>query len=328
MRRREFIALICETAVVWPLSAFGQEATKRPLIAWLSPGTKEASMGNSVKPFLQGMRDFGYAEGRNFEMVYRFSEGYQNRLLALTDEVIRLKPDVIVAPGLAAAVVAHKVTTTIPIVCPTLADGVQLGLIASEARPGGNVTGIEPYVAGLPAKQMEFARELVPGALKVGLLTNLNDPKAPPQQNELEAAGKALKISVVSADADQPDDLDGALQTLADARVNVVIVLQTSMLWSEARQIASLALAKKLPTVYGYREHVLAGGLLSYGVDLRWCDRRAAYFVDKILHGSVPADLPVEFPTRLWLSINLQTAKALGMTVSASLLATADEVIE
>lgn len=274
------------------------------------------------------MRDFGYTEGRNFQILYRFSEGYQDRLAALTEEVVGLKPDVIVAPGLAAAVVARKLTSTIPIVCPTLADGAQLGLIASEARPGGNVTGIEPYVAGLPAKQMEFARELVPNASKIGLLTNLNDPKAPPQAKELQAAGKALKIGVVTADANRPDNLAGALQTLADARPDVVIVLQTSMLWSEARQIAQLALARRLPTVYGYREHVLAGGLLSYGVDLRWCDRRAAYFVDKILHGTPPGDLPVEFPTKLWLAINRKIATALGVIVPPSLLATADEVIE
>jgi putative ABC transport system substrate-binding protein len=285
-------------------------------------------MTNSVKPFLKGMQELGYVEGRDFEMEYRFSEGYQDRLPTLSGEVVRLNPSVIVTPGLAAAVAARKVTSTIPIVCPTLADGVQLHLIASEARPGGNVTGIEPYVAGLPAKQMELAREIVAGASKIGLLTNLADPKAPPQAQELEAAGKALELTVVSTDANQPDDLDRALQVLAGERVDVVIVLQTSMLWSEAQRIARLALNKRLPTVYGYREHVLAGGLVSYGVDLRWCDHRAAYFVDKILRGSLPGDLPVEFPTKLWLSINRKTASALGTTVSPLLLSQADEVIE
>jgi putative ABC transport system substrate-binding protein len=175
---------------------------------------------------------------------------------------------------------------------------------------------------------MELAREIVAGASKIGLLTNLADPKAPPQAQELEAAGKALELTVVSTDANQPDDLDRALQVLAGERVDVVIVLQTSMLWSEAQRIARLALNKRLPTVYGYREHVLAGGLVSYGVDLRWCDHRAAYFVDKILRGSLPGDLPVEFPTKLWLSINRKTASALGTTVSPLLLSQADEVIE
>jgi ABC-type uncharacterized transport system substrate-binding protein len=326
--RREFIALAGGTVLAFPVAAFAQATLRRPLIAWLSPGTKEASLANSVKPFLQGMQDLGYIEGRDFEMVYRFSEGYQERLMALSAEVVRLNPSVIVTPGLAAAVSAHKVTSTIPIVCPTLADGVALGLIASEARPGGNVTGLEPYVPGLPAKQIELAREIVADASKIGLLTNLDDPKAPPQAKEMEAAAQALKLTVVSADAHQPDYLDRALQVLAGERVDVVIVLQTSMLWSEARQIASLALAKRLPTVYGYREHVLAGGLVSYGVDLRWCDRRAAYFVDRILHGSLPGDLPVEFPTTLWLCINRKTANALGVTVLPLLLSQADEVIE
>jgi putative ABC transport system substrate-binding protein len=326
--RRKFIAMAGGTVLALPRATFAEGQPGRPLIAWLSPGTKEASMAISVRPFLKGMQESGYVEGRDFEMVYRFSEGHQEQLPALSEEIVRLNPSVIVTPGLAAAVSARKVTSTIPIVCPTLADGVQLGLIASEARPGGNVTGIEPYVAGLPAKQMEIAREVVAGASKIGLLTNLTDPKAPPQATELEAAGKSLELKVVSADANQPNDLDRALQVLAGERVDVVIVLQTSMLWSEARQIASLTLAKKLPTVYGYREHVLAGGLISYGVDLRWCDHRAAYFVDKILHGILPKDLPVEFPTTLWLSINRTTARALGITVPPLLLSQADEVIE
>jgi putative tryptophan/tyrosine transport system substrate-binding protein len=224
--------------------------------------------------------------------------------------------------------VARKATSTIPIVCPALADAVHLGLIASEARPGGNVTGIEPYVAGLPAKQMELAREIVAGASKVGLLTDLADPKAPPQVQEQEAAGRAMELTVVTAGARGPDELDNALQTLSNAQVNVVIVLQSTMLISERRRIAQLAMAKRLPTVYGYREHVLDGGLISYGVDLRWCYRRGAYFADKIIKGVRPSDLPVEFPTKMVLSVNLKTASALGLTVPPTLLTRADEVIE
>ncbi len=285
-------------------------------------------MSHTAPSFLQGMRDLGYVEGRNFDIVYRFSEGYQDRLPALAEELIQLKPNAILASAVVAAVAARKATASIPIVCPALADAVHLGLVASEARPGGNVTGIEPYVAGLPAKQMELAREIVPGASTVGVLTNIKDPKAPPQVQELEATARTLEVKVVSADADRPEDLDNALQALASARVDVVIVLQTSMLISENARIAESALAKRLATVYGYREHVAAGGLISYGVDLRWCFQRGAYFVDKILHGAAPGDLPVEFPTKVVLSINLKTAKALGLTVPPSLLARADEVIE
>jgi putative tryptophan/tyrosine transport system substrate-binding protein len=242
--------------------------------------------------------------------------------------VIRLKPDVILAAAVIYAVAARKATSTIPIVTPALADAVHLGLIASEARPGGNVTGIEPYVAGLPAKQIEFAREIVPGASKIGLLTNLKDPKAPAQAQELEASARAAKIKIVSSDANRPDDLDGALRILSDERVDVVIVLQTSMLLAYGRQIAVSALEKRLPTVYGYREHVVAGGLISYGVDLRWCYYRGAYFVDRILRGTAPGDLPIEFPTQMFLAVNLKTASALGITVQPTLLARADEVIE
>jgi putative ABC transport system substrate-binding protein len=158
--------------------------------------------------FLEGMRDLGYVEGRDFVMAYRFSEGFQDRLPALTEEVVRLKPDVILAAAVITAVTARKVTAEIPIVCPALADGVHLGLIASEARPGGNVTGIEPYVAGLPAKQMELGREIVPGASKIGLLTNLQDPKAPPQVQELEAAARALEVHTVAADANRPEEIE------------------------------------------------------------------------------------------------------------------------
>ena len=216
----------------------------------------------------------------------------------------------------------------IPIVTPALADAVHLALIASEARPGGNVTGIAPYVAGLPAKQMELAREVVPSAGNIGVLANLADAKAPPQWQELQAAALELGVKVVAANARTPDDLDGAVQTLAGQRIDVMIVLQTSMLLSERRRIATLAATTRLPAIYGYREHVDDGGLVSYGVDLRWCFHRAAFYVDKILKGATPGDLPVEFPTKLELVINLKTAKALGITIPPSLLARADEVIE
>src|SRR5262249_44029567 len=162
-------------------------------------------------------------------------------------------------------------TSTIPIVSGFLADAVHLGLVASFAHPGGNVTGITPYVEGLPAKQMEFAREIVPGANKVGLLGNMNDPKARPQRYELEDTARSLEVNIVAPQIQIPEDLAGAVETLARERVDVVIVLQSTMLLSERRQIAALMAAKRLPAVYGYREHVDEGGLISYGIDIRWC---------------------------------------------------------
>jgi putative ABC transport system substrate-binding protein len=327
MRRREFITVLCYAAMAWPRSAVGQASTKRPLIAWVSGGERTASWV-FVEAFLQGMRDFGYFEGQNFDFTYRFADGYVERLPLLAEEIVRLNPSAILAPGSGPAVAARKATAKIPIVAPALADAEHLGLIATQSRPGGNVTGISPYVAGLPAKQLELAREIVPGAGNIGVLANLVDAKAPPQLQELKSAGLESGIKVVAAEADTPDDLDGAIKMLVAQRIDVMIVLQTSMLLSERRKIAALATAARIPTVYGYRQHVDSGGLISYGVDLRACFTRAAYFVDKILHGIQPGDLPVEFPTKLELVINLNVAKALGLTIPPFVLMRADEVIE
>jgi putative tryptophan/tyrosine transport system substrate-binding protein len=326
--RRELLSALGVAAVTWPFGAWAQvSAKKRILVGWLS-GSASKVAGLFANDFLDGMRNLGYIDGRDFDMVSRYAEGIQDRLPALAEEIVGLKPDVIVAAAVNAAVPARAATSAIPIVCPALADAVHLGLIATEARPGGNVTGIEPYVAGLPAKQMEFAREIAPGATRIGLLTNLQDPKAPPQRQELVSAAKALELAIAEADVNNPDEIERAMEALASSRVDVVIVLQTGLLLSLGRQIAEFAAAKRLPTVYGYREHVLDGGLISYGVDLRWCYRRGAYFVDKILHGTPPGELPVEFPTKMMLSINLKTAKALGIAVQPALLGLADEVIE
>ncbi|MBR0692612.1 ABC transporter substrate-binding protein [Bradyrhizobium lablabi] len=325
MQRRDFITAL-GIAAAWPLAALAQTSSKGPTVAWV--GTSQQLNASFIENFLRGMRERGYAEGHNLKMLYRFTDGYQERVPALTEEVIRLKPDVILAAAVIYAVAAKKLTSTIPIVSPALADAVHLGLIASDARPGGNVTGVNPYVAGLPSKQIDFAREIVPGVSKVGLLTNSKDPKAPAQAIEVEASARAAKIATVSADANRPDDLDGAVRYLSDERVDVVIVLQTSMLLANSRQIAMLALENRLPTVHGYREHVVAGGLVSYGVDLRWCYHRGAYFVDRILHGTAPGDLPIEFPTHLFLAVNLKTASALGIEMPPTLITRADEVIE
>jgi putative tryptophan/tyrosine transport system substrate-binding protein len=334
VRRRDFIAAFGGAAAwplvadaQWPSLAVAQISSKRPLIAWLSLG-RQPSSSVYVDAFLQGLRERGYEEGRNFDIVYRFADGYIERLPALTKEVVRLPPNVILAAATAPAVAAKKVTSTIPIVSPALADAIHLGLIASDSRPGGNVTGIAPYVGGLPAKQLELAREVVAGAAKVGVLTNLDDPKAPAQWKELEAAGQKLGVNVIAAEARTPDDLDAAFQTLGRQGVDVIIVLQTSMLVTERQRIAALATKAQLPAIYGYREHVDDGGLISYGVDLRECFRRSGYLVDKILKGAAPSDLPVEFPTKLELVINLKTAKALGLEIPPTLLARADEVIE
>jgi putative ABC transport system substrate-binding protein len=327
MRRRDFIIVFGSVAAASPAALRAQLRGDRPLIAWFS-GQSQESAALGVGEFQEGLRELGYTEGQNIETVYRFGDGREERLPAIADELVRFRPAVIVAVGVNAAVAVRNVTSTIPIVSSFLADAVHLGLIASVARPGGNVTGITPYVDGLPAKQMELARDVVPGAARVGILGNMNDPKAPPQRHELEDAARSLEVSVVAPEIRSPEDLAGAMEALARERVDAVIVLQTTMLLSERRRIAVLAAANRLPTVYGYREHVDEGGLISYGVDSRWCYRRAATFVHKILNGTAPGDLPLEFPTHLELVINLKAAKALGLTIPALLLARADAVIE
>jgi ABC-type uncharacterized transport system substrate-binding protein len=327
MKRREFLFLLGSAAASWPYAANAQLPSSRPVIIWLAAATQSAILG-IIGAFQEGLRELGYTEGRNLDLVFRFADGYMERLPGLAEEVVRLKPTVILAGSVVCTVAVKKLTATIPIVTPTLADAVELGLVASVVRPGGNVTRITPYVAGLPAKQMELAREVVPDARRIGLLGNMNDPKALPQRDELEDVGLQLGVECVVPEVRRPEDLDGAMQALAHERVDVVIVLQTTMILSERKHIAALATAHRLPTIYGYREHVDDGGLISYGVDLRWCFRRAATFVHKILQGTPPGELPVEFPTRLEMVVNLQTAKALGMTVPPLLLARADVVIQ
>ncbi len=328
MRRRRFISLICGLATAIKLTpAFAQTASK--LIVWISafPVAEGSGPLGFQAAFLKGMQEQNYVQDRDFAFEVREGKGASD-LDRVVEEAIQLRPDVILAPATLEAVAAKRATSTIPIVCGALADAVDLGLIGSEARPGGNVTGIEPYVGGLPAKQIDLAHEVLPAAVKLGLLTNEADPKGPPQFQELKSAVQALGLQIVSANADRPDEIEAGLQTLAKANVDVVIVLQTNLLLINRAAIARSALEKRLATVYGYREFVVAGGLISYGVDLRWCYRRSAYLTAKILRGAKAGDLPIEFPTSLWLAVNLRTAKALGLTVPPPLLARADEVIE
>jgi putative ABC transport system substrate-binding protein len=253
---------------------------------------------------------------------------HAERLPQVAADMVKLAPDVIEAGATIEAVAAAKATSTIPIVVGVLADPVALGFATSNARPSGNVTGIMPYVKGLPAKQLELAREVVPGATRIGLVDDVTDPKAHPQRQEIEVTARTLEIEIVPAEVRTAADLDAAYQALTSTGVQAVVVEQSGMLLLARKPIAQAAASKRLPTVYGYREHVEAGGLLSYGVNLDWCNHRAAYYVDKILKGAKPSDLPIEFPTNIELVINLKTAKALGLQISPTLLTRADEVIE
>jgi ABC-type uncharacterized transport system substrate-binding protein len=331
MRRRDFITILggaAATQVTWPGLVGAATSAKRPIIGILVPYPSTKAGELFVTYLFKGLQDRGYVVDRDLDIQFRLANGDWDRWPAVVQEVVQLKPDVIFAFATLDAVAAKKATSTIPIVSGALAHPVRLGLIASEARPGGNVTGIMPYVAGLPAKQIEIAREMVPGASTVGLLTNLRDPKAPPQVPELEAAAQGVGLKVATADVDRLEDIEGAFRELANKRADVVIVLATNLFVNYTPEIAAAALAVKLPTVCEYREHVIEGALISYGVDLSWCYGRAGYLIDKILHGAAPGDLPIGFPTHFPLTVNLKTAKELGLTVPPSVLSRADEVIE
>jgi putative tryptophan/tyrosine transport system substrate-binding protein len=328
MRRRDFIGLLA-TIALSPQTVLGQGAQKRPVIASLWLPSKDAPLTvRYVRQFLTGMRELSYVEGRDFEMVYRFADFHAERLPGLAAELVQLDPDVIVVPTTLQAVAFKQATDKIPIVVAALADPVLLGFAENDARPPGNVTGVTPYIKGLPAKQLELAREIVPRATRIGLVDDATDPKAHPQRKEIEAVGRAIEIRIIPAEVRTSADIRPAYEALSASGVEVVVVEQSSMLLNARSQIAEAAAAKMLPTVYGYREHVEAGGLISYGVNLDWCFRRTAYYVDKILKGAKPSELPVELPTNLQLLINLKTAKALKLDIPRTLLDRADEVIE
>jgi putative tryptophan/tyrosine transport system substrate-binding protein len=327
MERREFITLICGSAamqVVLPPLARAQVTTKRPLLAVLAGVTQPEFPAS----FMEGMRELGYAEGGNIDVAYRFAGGHMEVLSSLAKELIQLSPDAILAAVTPAVIAARTLTQTIPIVCPILANPIDLGLITSMSRPGGNVTGLMSRVDDLVSKQIELAAFLVPGVVTAGLIVNTNSVEFMIDRQKLEGAGKRLGINLVLAEVREPDDLEAAFRRLSDSHVQVVVVLANALLFQERQRVAALAAAARLPAVYGFRDHVDAGGLISYGVNYSESFRRAASYVARILRGAKPADLPVEFPTKLELVINLKAAKALGLEIPPALLARADEVIE
>ena len=327
MRRRDFIGLLGGAVASRHLAAFAEDSSTRPLIV-ISVGGSKARAGWYFGGFLQGMRELGYAEGVDYGLEVRYANGRFNSIPAQMDELARLKPDIIVSGTMAAAIAAKKLTNTVPIVSVTLVDPIGFGMAASQARPGGNVTGVMLMVEDLPTKLLELALETVPGADRIGLLVNPTNPIHPGLQRSLEVAARAHGVELVGSEASTLDDLYAALQRLARGRVKIVLILQDTMFLNERKRIALFAMAQRLPTIFGFREGVEEGALISYGVNLRESWRRAASFVDKILRGAKPGDLPIEFPAKLELLINLITAKALELTIPPTLLTRADEVIK
>ena len=327
MKRREFITLLGGAAASWPCNGLAQSPPKRPLVGFLGASSKSAGE-RYYGGFSLGMRELGYLEGRDYGLVDRYADGDASRLPSLAEDLVRLKPDVIVAATTPGAVAAKQATASIPIIGVNLTDPVGFGLVTSEARPGANVTGILFRLEGLSGKQVEIALDLMPGASKMGILVDVTNPTNMLQRREVEVAAGKSAVGITAVDVSTVDEIAAAIQTLVHERASIVIVLGAALFVNARRRIAAFALASRLPTVFNFREHVEDGGLISYGVDLRQNFHRAAYFVDKILKGAKSGELPVEFPTKVELVVNVTTAKAIGLTIPPALLARADEVIE
>jgi putative ABC transport system substrate-binding protein len=283
--------------------------------------------GGRIALFVAGLRGLGYIEGQNLDVDYRYADGDTERLKSLARELIALAPDVIYAGEPSAARAVKSTAPNLPIVCPVLTDRLP-DLFASYARPGGSVTGIASMVEDMNGKQVEVATEVVPGAMRIGLLVNPTGANRDFVSEQVEAAARARGMTTLIEQPRSPEELAGAFDRLAKAQAQAVIIAPNGMFINQRSSIAQLALAAGLPTIFQDRVQSMAGGLVSYGVDERENARRAALFADKILKGAKPGDLPIEFPTKLELVVNLKTARALGLTIPPTLLARADEVIE
>jgi putative ABC transport system substrate-binding protein len=328
VRRREFIALV-GGAIACPVGVRAQQqAGKVPRIGYLGV-TSASDRPPLLDAFRQGLRELGWGEGQNIVIDYRFAEGRLDRLPDLAAELVRLKVDLIVSFGTQGVTPAKNATERIPIVMIAVRDPVGTGLIASLARPGGNVTGVSGY-AGLEtvAKQLELLKETVPKIRRVAILSNPANAYHQLAIREVNVAARSLGVQLHLLEARGPNEFDGAFAAMARERVGALLVLSDAVFNSHRTRIAELAARSRLPAVYGVRESVEAGGLMSYGPSFLDFHRRSAAYVDKILKGAKPADLSVEQPSTFELVINLKTAKALGLTIPPSLLRRADHVIE
>jgi len=329
VHRRRFLAGTGAVLLAAPLATEAQQATTIARIGWL--GTQAAGGPHLLEAFRQGLRDLGYTEGRNVVIEYRYSAGKSEQLPALAAELVALKVDVIVAANTPAALAAKRATRTIPIVCPAFPDPVATGLVTSFARPGGNVTGLSFFGPELVGKRMELLKQAMPGISRVAVLlvpTDVAEGQGEATLKAAEVAARRLGVRLQIVEARGPGDIDRAFSDMTKERTDALTLLGGRMLFEERGRVVKLAAKKRLPAVYGLKEYVDVGGLMAYGPNVQELFRRAATYVDKILRGAKPADLPVEQPTKFELVINLKTAKALGLTIAPSLLARADQVIE
>jgi putative tryptophan/tyrosine transport system substrate-binding protein len=325
MKRREFITLLGGAAAAWPLAARAQQPAM--LVPRLGILTQGAASSPFESAFRQGLRDFGFVEGQNLVVEFRDASGQPERLLSLALELVNLKIDVIFTAGSEATSAARQATSLIPIVM-TSSNPVGLGFVANLARPGGNITGLSIMAPELSGKRLALLKEVTPGIAKVAVIWNPDDPSATFSLQETQAAAKTQEVKLQILEARRVEDFEGSFLTAKSEGAEAVIALPAPLMSRNGAQIADLALRNRLPTMLFSDQFAKAGGLISYGPNLVVLYRRAAYYVDRILKGAKPAELPIEQPTKYELVINLKTAKTLGLVVPPTLLALADEVIE
>jgi ABC-type uncharacterized transport system substrate-binding protein len=325
VKRRTFISLLGGAIAAWPLAARAQQPAKLPTIGYL--GTAAASAWAPwTAAFVQRLHELGWTDGRTIVIQYRWAEGRTERSAELAAELARLKVDVIVTGG-NAALAAKQASSVVPIVFALVDDPVGMGLVASLARPGGNVTGLSTQGTEVAGKRLALLREVVPGLRRLAIMANVGYPSGVQEMGEVESAARMLGLDPVALEIRRAEDIAPAFESLKD-RADALYVVGDALVITHRVRINTLTLIARLPTIYFVREYVEAGGLMSYGPNVPDLFRRAANMVDKILRGAKPGELPVEQPTKFDLVINLTTAKALGLEVPPSLLARADEVIE
>ena len=327
MKRRDFLSFIGGVAGLWPIAAKAQQPSKIVRIGRLSP-LSTAAEGAMLAGLRQGLNDLGWFEGRNVAFEVRYAGGNFDRLPQLATELVAANVDVIVAGSTPGALAAKRATSKIPIVMVTTGDPVQDGLVTSLARPAGNVTGVTALGQALNAKRIELLKEALPGIKRVAVLTNPSSPSTESFRLQSEAIARVLSLEVSIHGAREPNDIEPAIQKATGSQAQGLMVLSDIMFITHRQRIVDLAIKNRLPSIYGERGSVQAGGLMFYGASLPDMYRRAAYHVDKILKGAKPADLPVEQPTKFELAVNLKAAKSLGLILPQSLLARADEIIE
>jgi putative ABC transport system substrate-binding protein len=325
LQRREFITLLGGAVIAWPLPARAQQPPKVPRIGYVRAETPPAV---DIEAFRQGLREHGYVEGKNIIVEYRWAEGNEERLRSVVAELIHLNVDLIVSSAPAATRAAKEATTTIPIVMVLVADPVAFGFVASLARPGGNITGFAFLLPELSGKRLEVLKDFVPTLSRVAVLWNAANSYKLQDLREVQTVSSALGVTLHTFPVSGPNDFDDAFNAAVEARVDGVLTLEDPFTIAHRKRIVDLALRHRLPALYAVRPFVDAGGLMSYGPNRADQNRRAASYVDKILKGAKPADLPVEQPTKFEFIINLKTAKALSLAVPSTLLVRADEVIE